>query len=571
MDLHIGIYMVRASMLVGYVMDSAIKRLIAGGALMSGGRDLFAKCFAVALIMCAIGSIRCLELDSAGAAESRVGSILSRVEQASLTGSAGFQALETDGWGFETYVGYGSLLSISTEASWENEAPGLFELAGWAVYSDVVAISCREDLGEERMTRLPSEPDGWFSGTVWFVDGPGRYSLSVATRPPGKSSYIVVCSFCVRNVSCEIPLVPVEYVGYGYDLTIDFPRQESNTVTDVLHVRGWSRYGRVRATVQNLETGEIRTYYAQTRPDGTFEFPVPLDVGYGPCEVIFASRQIDAETWQGAAAYRLISEEPPLYMTQPAYQRGSILATGRFRVRGVACGAETVILETSSCDEDVVYRRQEASVVDDRWEAWIDLPEGEDVFRLCVGRNGSQVCGTGWEANRSYTVATVAPRPDPAPTEPWLMQSLSIAIQELAASIVDGIHDPYERVRALHDWVAANIVYDIEGARSGRPGPGDAITTLKRRQAVCLGYSNLLAALLRAAGCRVWVVIGNADNGISVLRHAWNEVEVEGRILSIDATWDSGCMEKGVFVRRLSGALFDPSPELLAFSHFAGI
>jgi hypothetical protein len=226
-DLHIGIYMVRASMLVGYVMDSAIKRLIAGGALMSGGRDLFAKCFAVALIMCAIGSIRCLELDSAGAAESRVGSILSRVEQASLTGSAGFQALETDGWGFETYVGYGSLLSISTEASWENEAPGLFELAGWAVYSDVVAISCREDLGEERMTRLPSEPDGWFSGTVWFVDGPGRYSLSVATRPPGKSSYIVVCSFCVRNVSCEIPLVPVEYVGYGYDLTIDFPRQES--------------------------------------------------------------------------------------------------------------------------------------------------------------------------------------------------------------------------------------------------------------------------------------------------------------------------------------------------------
>jgi len=65
-------------------MDSAIKRLIAGGALMSGCRDLLAKCFAVALIMCAIGSIRCLELDSAGAAESRVGSILSRVEQAAL-------------------------------------------------------------------------------------------------------------------------------------------------------------------------------------------------------------------------------------------------------------------------------------------------------------------------------------------------------------------------------------------------------------------------------------------------------------------------------------------------------
>jgi hypothetical protein len=197
--------MVRASMLVGYVMDSAIKRLVAGGALMSGCRDLLAKCFAVALIMCAIGSIRYLEIDSAGAAEPQVGLILSRAEQASLAGSAGSEALESDGWGFETYVGYGDLLSISTEASWENEASGLFELAGWSAYSDVVAISCREDLGEERMTRLPSEPDGWFSGTVWFVDGPGRYSLSVATRPPGKSSYIVVCSFCVRNVSCDLP------------------------------------------------------------------------------------------------------------------------------------------------------------------------------------------------------------------------------------------------------------------------------------------------------------------------------------------------------------------------------
>lgn len=546
-------------------------RRIAGGALMSVGRVVLAKCLAIALILCTMGSIRHLELKGVGAAESRTDVIWSHAGQASLAESAGSGAPETEGWGFETYVGYGDLLSISTGASWENEASSCFDVAGWSAYPDVVAISCREDLGEERITRLASEPDGWFSGKVWFVDGPGRYSLSVATRPPGKSSYIVVCSFCVRNVSHKIPLAPVEYAGYGHDLTIDSPRWESNTVTDVLNVSGWSRHGRVRATVENLETREIRTYYTQTEPDGTFEFPVPLDVGYGPCEVILASRQIDAETWQGAAAYLLVSEEPPLYLTQPAYQRGSILATGRFRVRGVARGAEAVILETLSYDEDVVYRRQEALVANDCWEAWIDLPEGEEVFRLRVGSDRSQACDIHWEADRSYTVAVVEPRSDPAPTEVWLMQSVSVSMQELAASIIDSIDDPYERVRAVHDWVAGNIVYDVAGARSGRPGPNDAITTLKRREAVCLGYSNLMAALLQAAGCRVWVVIGNADNGISVLRHAWNEVEVDGRILSIDATWDAGWMERGVFVRRLSTALFDPSPELLAFSHFVGI
>ncbi len=538
---------------------------------MFGERILLKKSLAAALILFTLGLISHWELRGTGASEMRTDIACCQVEEASLASPVRAGTVETEGWGFETYVGYGDLASISTKAGWDNEASGHFDLAGWSIYSDVVAISCREDLGDEHITRLTSGPDGWFSGTVWFLDGPGRYSVSVATRPPGKSSYIVVCSFGVRNVSHEIALAPIEYAGYGHDLTIDSPREKSNIVTDILNVRGWSRYPRVRATVENLETGEIRTYYTHTESDGAFEFSVPLDVGYGPCKVILASRQINAEMWQGAAAYRVISAEPPLYITEPAYQRGSILATDRFRVRGVARGAEIVVLETVSYDADEVYRRQEALVADGCWEAWIDLPEGKDVFRLCIGRHGSEPNGEDWEADRSYTVAVVEPRPDPAPTELWLMQSTSTVIQELANLIVDGMDDPYERVRAVHDWVAKNIVYDVAGARSGRPGPGDAITTLKRREAVCLGYANLMAALLRAAGCRVWVVIGNADNGISVLRHAWNEVEVGGRILSIDATWDAGCMEKEGFVRRPSRALFDPSPELLAFSHFAGI
>ena len=539
--------------------------------MMFRGKVLLAECLAAALILCAAGVICHLGPGKMGVFETQLDSCWRQFGQATVAASSGSGTLSTEGWGFETYVGYGDLLSVSTKAGWENEASGLFEIAGWSSYSDVVAIVRREDLGDERITWLVSEPDGWFSGTVWFVDGPGRYSVSVATRPPKKASYIVVCSFCVHNISVEIPLAPIEYVGYGHDLTIDSPRQESNVVTDLLNVRGWSRYPRVRATVENMETGEIRTYYTQTAQDGTFEFPVPLDVGYGPCEVILSSCQIDAETWRGAAAYRLISEEPPLYVTQPAYQRGSILATERFKVRGIARGAEAVILETVSYEGDAVLRCQEAQVAEDCWEAWVDLPEGEDLFRLRIGRRLSGSEGENCEVNRLYTVARVKPRDDPAPTELWMTQSVSMAIRELAESIVDGIDDTYERVRAIHDWVAGNIVYDVAGARNGRPGSGDAITTLRRREAVCLGYSNLTAALLRAAGYRVWVVIGSADNGVSVLRHAWNEVEVDGRILSIDATWDAGCIERGVFVRRLSGALFDPSPELLAFSHFVGI
>ena len=128
--------------------------------------------------------------------------------------------------------------------------------------------------------------------------------------------------------------------------------------------------------------------------------------------------------------------------------------------------------------------------------------------------------------------------------------------------------DTYEIVQAIHDWVARNIAYDVRGAKTLRPGPVDALSTLARRESVCMGYANLMAALLRAAGLRVWVLIGNADNGVTVVKHAWNEVEVNGRIMAIDATWDSGGVEGWSFVRRFGRAFFDPRPDQLAFTHF---
>ena len=471
--------------------------------------------------------------------------------------------------GFETYVGYRDMLEVTSGIEWVDEADGRLEIAGRSRYSDVIEIASLEGFSAERHTKMTVDSGGGFRGTVWFVDGPGWYRMSVATRPPGRQTYAIVCSFSVRNTSLVTPLAPIEYAGYGEDLTIESPRGGTNVLKETLTVRGWSRYARVRAVVEHLETGEVRTYTVRASSDGSFVFQIPLEVGFGPCEVKLSSLQVDADTWRGAAVYNVVSATPSVYMIEPAYQYGTIFATGGFRIRGMAPDSPTVIVETTSEDGAKTYWRADVAVMNGAFETWVDMPPeaaAGNVFQLRVSMPGAGAEDPG--SRRAYTVALTPRRPDPKTTESWVAHSTNEAIRDLATAIVGDQADHYEIVQAIHDWVARNIAYDVRGAKTLKPGPVDALSTLSRRESVCAGYANLMAALLRAAGMRVWVLIGNADNGVTVVKHAWNEVEVNGRIVAIDATWDSGGVEGWSFIRRFGRAFFDPRPDQLAFTHF---
>jgi len=79
------------------------------------------------------------------------------------------------------------------------------------------------------------------------------------------------------------------------------------------------------------------------------------------------------------------------------------------------------------------------------------------------------------------------------------------------------------------------------------------------------------AALALAAGFRARVVSGEAvQDGIRE-SHAWNEVEVNGRIVLLDTTWDAGHVKDGRFVRRPAAVWFDSSPEEYLQNHRGGL
>ena len=58
----------------------------------------------------------------------------------------------------------------------------------------------------------------------------------------------------------------------------------------------------------------------------------------------------------------------------------------------------------------------------------------------------------------------------------------------MARHLAQGEPNPWLRVKALHDYVADRVVYDVEAYRSRKFPPQDAPTVFRTRRSVCAGY-----------------------------------------------------------------------------------
>lgn len=167
----------------------------------------------------------------------------------------------------------------------------------------------------------------------------------------------------------------------------------------------------------------------------------------------------------------------------------------------------------------------------------------------------------------------------------YMIDSENSQIVSTAKSITKGITNDYDKVVAVHDWVAKNICYDYDGLY-GRTDEVEYIASdvLKSKKSVCQGFADLSAALLRAVNIPTRVVDGYAL-GIGstsewtddifenqTINHAWNEAYVDGRWIIFDATWDSGnAYENGSYKfsdSEVSYQYFDPTIEVFSSTHY---
>ncbi len=130
------------------------------------------------------------------------------------------------------------------------------------------------------------------------------------------------------------------------------------------------------------------------------------------------------------------------------------------------------------------------------------------------------------------------------------------------------VSDPFERVKALHDWVVTRLRYD-SASLTGVRKPQDAQAVFLSRLGVCEGYARLLVELGRHSGDRIVYVTGEVreEHGeLAPVGHAWNAVEVKGGWYLLDATWDDPIMGDGTDAYR-TDYLFIP-PQLAGLNHF---
>lgn len=177
-----------------------------------------------------------------------------------------------------------------------------------------------------------------------------------------------------------------------------------------------------------------------------------------------------------------------------------------------------------------------------------------------------------------------APRPSPARDPhawPW-DDALHPAVASLPASaetspeavgryLAAAEADPLRRARAVHDYVADRVVYDVEAYRAGVYPPQDALTTFRTRRSVCAGYAALFEAIGRAAGLTVETVTGRARGLVHAgmgEAHAWSAVRLDGRWHLVDTTWDAGHVDAEGFHKQFGARYFLAPPEVFGTKHF---
>lgn len=122
-------------------------------------------------------------------------------------------------------------------------------------------------------------------------------------------------------------------------------------------------------------------------------------------------------------------------------------------------------------------------------------------------------------------------------------------ITELSNKICEGLNNDYDKLRAISQWVSANIYYDYKAYGEGVPA--ETLTLeymLENSSSVCGGYSNMTSALAAVQGIKVYNVHGSAvNNGYTFAEkssgeyHEWNFAVLDGRVIWIDSGWNSYC------------------------------
>lgn len=108
-----------------------------------------------------------------------------------------------------------------------------------------------------------------------------------------------------------------------------------------------------------------------------------------------------------------------------------------------------------------------------------------------------------------------------------------------AKQLTQGLTTDKDKVKAIYNYIVANVKYDYKLAANVKTDyiPNND-TTLTTKKGICYDYASLFATMLRSEGIPTKLVMGNTSYVATY--HAWNEVLLNGKWVTIDTTVDAG-------------------------------
>ncbi|MFC5602496.1 transglutaminase domain-containing protein [Sporosarcina koreensis] len=145
------------------------------------------------------------------------------------------------------------------------------------------------------------------------------------------------------------------------------------------------------------------------------------------------------------------------------------------------------------------------------------------------------------------------------------IQSDAPEIVALANELMNDTMSDREKAKAVYEYTAKTISYNTGKLYFiGNQWDDSALKTLKFKTGICVDYSYLAIALLRAAGMEARYIVGTAGFEDDRAGHAWVEVKVDGEWLTMDPTWGSGYVDYGRFEPEYTEDYFDPTEEVFS-------
>ena len=132
-------------------------------------------------------------------------------------------------------------------------------------------------------------------------------------------------------------------------------------------------------------------------------------------------------------------------------------------------------------------------------------------------------------------------------------KELDSAVSKLLKNLNVSNKSDYQKVKAVYDYICANITYDYENLDN--PDymlKHTAYAALVDKTAVCQGYASLMYRLLLELDVDIRVVAGEAAEGGA---HGWNIAKLGNVYYNLDSTWDAGLSQYNYFLKNSEGFL----------------